>query len=295
MRGVILINAYAEMKEAEYGAERLKEELENRGVQADIRRNDFFAVRVENGLKHALGGYDFSVFFDKDKYVLQGLEEAGMRLFNCYYAIEACDDKMTTALTLARHGIKMPKTLPGIFCFERDAVVKEESFEAVERELGYPLVVKECYGSRGAGVHLVKNRTELSELVQSLICTPHLFQEYVASSHGRDVRVIVIGGRVLGAMLRKSNGDFRSNVALGGSGESFILSPEAVRLSEKISQILKLDYCGIDLLFDDKGEPSIVCEVNSNAFFSGFERVTGFNVAGAYAEHIIKTMRGEGR
>ncbi len=291
MKGVILINAYADMKAAVYGAERLKEELEKRGADTEILKNDFFAVRVNGGLKTALADCDFCVFYDKDKYVLQGLEEAGVRLFNCYYGIEACDDKMTTCLTLAGK-VRMPKTLPGIFCFTKDARVLDESLKTVEEELGYPLVVKECYGSCGAGVRLVKNRKELRVATEELLCVPHLYQEFVSSSCGRDVRVIVIGGKVLGAMLRQSISDFRSNVALGGSGEKYELSEKAQILCEKIAALLKLDYCGIDLLFDEKGEPSILCEVNSNAFFGGFERATGKNVAAAYAEHILKTVRG---
>lgn len=288
-KGLILVNAYAEMQEMRYQSERLREEFEKRGVRAEIRRNDFFPVSVSKELECSLKGFDFCVFLDKDKYVLQGLERAGIPLFNGYAAIEACDDKMTTYLTLAGHGIEMPLTLPAIFCYERNATTSEESLRKIEETLGYPLVVKESYGSRGTGVYLVRNREELEEKSRELLCVPHLYQKYLSSSRGRDVRAIVIGQKTFGAILRESNEDFRSNVALGGSVSEYALSEEAAALCEKVAKILGLAYCGIDLLFGENGE-FLVCEVNSNAFFGGFERATHKNVAGAYADYILSVI-----
>lgn len=289
MKGLILVNAYSEMKEARYQAERLKEEFEKRGVPADILRNDFFAVSVSEKLNCGLSGYDFCVFLDKDKYVLQGLEKAGVPLFNGYAAIEACDDKMTTFLLLSDNGIAMPLTLPAIFCYNENAKISEQSLDKIEGHLGYPLVVKKSYGSCGTGVFLVHDRTELKKKSSELMCEPHLYQKFIPSSFGRDVRAIVIGKKTFGAILRKSDRDFRSNVALGGRVSEYALPKEAEGLCEKVSEILNLDYCGIDLLFGENGD-FLVCEVNSNAFFGGFERATGKNVAGAYAEYILSKI-----
>lgn len=289
MKGLILINAYSEMKEAYYQAERIREEFEKRGVCTQIRRNDFFAVAVSDKLECAVGDYDFCVFLDKDKYVLQGLEKAGIPLFNNYSAIEACDDKMTTCLALAGHGIDMPLTLPAIFCYNEDARISEASLDRIGKTLGYPLVVKRSYGSCGSGVYLVRDREELREKNRELLCVPHLYQKFVPTSYGRDVRVIVIGGKVFGAILRESEKDFRSNVALGGKAVEYKLPGETEKLCEKIASVLGLDYCGIDLLFGEEGK-FLLCEVNSNAFFGGFERATHKNVAGAYADHILSKV-----
>lgn len=288
MKGLILINAYNRMPEVTHQAERLKEEFEKRGVNAEIRRNDFFAVSVANDLECKVKDYDFCVFLDKDKYVLQGLDKAGVPLFNGYSAIEVCDDKMTTYLALAGEGIEMPLTLPAIFCYTEGAEASEESLLEIENTLGYPLVVKKSYGSCGVGVYLVHDRKELKAKSRELMLEPHLYQKYIPSSCGRDVRVIVIGKKVFGAIMRKSEKDFRSNVALGGKVEEYPLPEGAKKTCERIASILGLDYCGIDLLFGENG--FLVCEVNSNAFFSGFERATHKNVAGAYAEYIIKKL-----
>ena len=289
MKGIILINAYSKLQEALLCAERLKEEFEKRGVEVQIRRNDFYAVSVSETLNCHLSGYDFCVYLDKDKYVLQGIGQAGIPLFNGYYAIVTCDDKMTTCLALTGQGIKMPLTIPAPLCYDEGKTISEEALDSIERALGYPLIVKRSYGSRGTGVYLIQNREELKQKSNELMGEPHLYQQFISSSYGKDVRVIVIGGKVLGAILRRSKSDFRSNVALGGSVQEYELPPSAMKLCERVANILSLDYCGIDLLFGEGGE-FYVCEVNSNAFFLGFERATKKNVAGAYADYIIKKL-----
>lgn len=289
MKGILIINAYSDMKDMLYGAERIREEFAKRGVPIDIRRNDQYAVSVSDTLECDLQEYDFCIYLDKDKYVLQGIEKSGIPIFNGARAIEACDDKMTTALCLAGQGIKMPLTLPAPLCYHGDAELPEGSLDKIERALGYPLVIKKSYGSRGTGVYLVQNRAELKAKSEELMCEPHLYQQFISSSYGRDLRVIVIGGKVLGAMLRQSEGDFRSNIALGGRASEYPLPKEAIALCEKVASVLGLDYCGVDLLFGDDG--FYLCEVNSNAFFAGFERATGKNVAGAYADHILKKLK----
>jgi ribosomal protein S6--L-glutamate ligase/gamma-F420-2:alpha-L-glutamate ligase len=156
----------------------------------------------------------------------------------------------------------------------------------VAEELGFPLVAKKSYGSFGAGVQLIRSFSELQTIEQEWLYTPHFYQKYVAESTGRDVRVLVIGGKAIAAMERVAQkGEFRSNVELGGEGRKIVLDKEYACVAEKVAKALKLDYCGVDLLEGKAG--AIVCEVNSNAFFEGLEKVTGINVAKAYAEYIL--------
>jgi RimK family alpha-L-glutamate ligase len=102
------------------------------------------------------------------------------------------------------------------------------------------------------------------------------------------VRVIVVGDKVLGAMLRQGKDDFRSNIGAGGCGSPFALDQNMTDLALEIARVLDLKYCGIDFLLGENGP--IVCEVNSNAFFSSFEKVTGINVAKAYAQYILQNV-----
>ena len=290
MKGLILVNAYTQSEHELNQPRRIMAELAGLGVPCDLRRNNFVPAWVAGGIRSdAARGYDFCVYLDKDRYVPRLLERTGMRLFNRAQAVEACDDKMLTHIALA--GIApMPATIPAPLCYTAGAHLSEGYLGRVEDILGYPVVVKECYGSLGMGVYLAHDRAQLREIAARLQGKPHLFQKFIAESAGRDLRVIVIGGRAVGAMRRTSQGDFRSNAELGGRGEAAAPDPAVTAICERAASALGLDYCGVDLLLSADGP--LVCEVNSNAFFGTFERVTDINVARAYAEHIVSTMQG---
>ena len=287
-KGLILVNAYTPSAAELNQPKRLQEELKGLGSETDLRRNDFFAARIDGtgSVSSCVEDYGYCIYFDKDKYIPRMLEARGLRLFNRAAAVEACDDKMLTCLALADSGIPVPETLAGLLCYYPNEPTRAETLKRVEA-LGYPLVVKECFGSLGKGVYLANNREELLEMIAKVKCKPHLFQKFIKESAGRDLRVIVVGGRAVGAMLRTGQ-DFRSNVGCGGGAEAAVLDGEARMIAEKAASTLKLDYCGVDLLYGKDGY--VLCEVNSNAFFRTFERVTGINVARLYAEHIVKQI-----
>lgn len=293
-RGLILVNAYSRLISASNQPKRLKEEFEKLGVVVDIKKNSIdTAMIIEGNVQSFIEDYDFVIYLDKDKYTSSLLEKAGIRLFNRHEAIRLCDDKMDTHIRLAGHGISMPDTIGGLLCYNEEATIDEvmPRINLIEEKLGYPCVIKECYGSLGAKVYCANNRNELLQLMEKVKLKSHLFQKMIASSRGRDVRVIVIGGKAVCAMQRTSKTDFRSNIELGGVAEPIELSESFREISERVADILELDYCGIDILYGQEGEP-IVCEVNSNAFFGAMESVSGVNVAGKYAEYIYETIYG---
>lgn len=288
-KGLILVNAYSRNESSLNQSRRLKEEFEKSGIAVDIKKNDYFLASIDgDGNIGTHFDYDFCIYLDKDKYISQMLERAGVKVFNSHFSIQACDDKMTTAILLSNSGIPMPQTLAGLLCYEKDEKVSESALDTVQQRLGYPLIVKTCYGSLGKGVYKADNREQLNRIAEELKCKPHLFQQFIKSSCGRDIRVIVIGGRYVAAMVRQSDGDFRSNLALGGSGRAIDAPAEVVEMCERAAAVLKLDYCGIDVLFGEGGY--YICEVNSNAFFGGIESVTGINIAKKYADYIISKV-----
>lgn len=276
MKAAILTNPYLTEAQELYQPRRLAEALFSRGVAADILPNAF---RVTSDT-HTLTGYSFAVYLDKDKYAPRVLERAGLRLFNRAEAVELCDDKMLTHIALASV-VPMPKTIPAPLCYKAAA-------EPLLPELTFPVVVKECFGSFGEQVYLVRTREELQTLEEKLKLRPHLFQEYIEESRGQDIRVICVGGEVVACMKRTNAHDFRSNLAHGGRGEPYPPDAEIRNLARQVTKTLRLDYCGIDLLLSKRGY--LVAEVNSNAFFGGIERITGADVAGAYADHILREM-----
>ncbi len=288
MRAAVLVNAYLRSAGMIRQAERVAEELQKRDVDTQIVKNGTFLCSIRENEVTYPEYFDFIVYLDKDKYLPRMLERGGLRLFNRAEAVELCDDKMLTYIALAGGGVNLPQTLPAPLCYYADARLPAGYAEEIGRRLGYPLVVKKSFGSWGMDVRLVSDEKELSAVAEEFRMVPHLYQKRVGVS-GEDYRVLVVGGKAIACMKRKNDKDFRSNIEAGGKGSRAELSEKFLAAAERCAQILGLDYCGVDLL-DEKGEP-YVCEVNSNALFNEAERVTGVNVAGIFAEHMIKKVK----
>ncbi len=283
---LIVVNAYETLPSVAHFLQRMKDEFSRFQIETDVRpASEIFAYVGQDGsLKHEDLPYDFALFLDKDRYIASMLEMAGLRLFNKAKAIELCDDKMLTYLSLANAGIHMPKTVSAPLHYSLKN--SDEFLNNLAKTLSFPIVAKGNFGSMGCNVFLVKNEKELAEIEAKLTREPRLYQEAISASFGMDHRLIVIGGKTVCGYCRKSeNGDFRSNIAVGGHGVPIQLSEKEKAMAEKAASILGLDYCGVDILIDEKGEP-VLCEVNSNAFIEGAEKVTGVNIAGAYASYI---------
>lgn len=287
-KGIIITNAFYFNPGQKYQIDRLVQEFDKLGVKLTHIKNDNTAYIRNNVIKAEIGDADFVVYLDKDKHLARMLEKSGYRLFNRALPIELSDDKMLTYIAIANNGINMPNTVTSPLCYqppEQD----DEFLKSVVKKIKLPMIVKECHGSFGKQVFLAEDFEQLRQIRQQLKYLPHLYQQYVKCSRGKDMRVVVIGGKVVANMLRENKQDFRSNIEIGGTGSTAILPESFTIAAEKTAQLLNLDFCGVDLLFGEKGEP-IVCEVNSNAYFKGVETVTGVNVAGLYAQHILKTI-----
>ena len=148
------------------------------------------------------------------------------------------------------------------------------------------MIVKENYGSLGKQVYFAENYEQLLEIENKLIRVPHIFQEFISSSKGKDYRIIVIGGKVVAYMKRQNPNSYLSNLATGGTASKVELPENYLKIAEKCAEILGLDYCGVDILEGPNKEP-IVSEVNSNAFYEGIEKTTGVNVAGCYVDYLL--------
>lgn len=292
MRSIVIINGYPNGEKFINQGARIQSALQNIGIETDLYKNgEVYALLRENGeiSPSFFKKYDFAVYLDKDKYLGRALEQAGLRLFNSAQAIEICDDKMLTYLALQQSGIRLAKSIPAPLCYTKNATVNKNFLRKVADDLGFPMVVKKSYGSLGAGVQLVHGMPELIKTTQNCLHEPHFFQEYIKESCGRDIRVIVVGGKALGGMERiAQEGEFRSNIELGGVGRKAVLTKAYQDAAECAAKTLGLDYCGVDLLETSDGP--ILCEVNSNAFFEGFEKTLGCDVAEAYARHIQRVV-----
>ena len=204
--------------------------------------------------------------------VLRHFERQGVMLMNGPRAIEAVADKLHTLQILSRSGVPIPKTILGKFPVDVDLV---------ERELGFPVVVKTLKGTRGAGVVLCSDRLQFNDLANLLdgatAGADFIFQQYIGASHGRDVRVLVVNGRAVAAMERRSSdGGFKSNISLGGHATPYAMPPQMADLAVRTARALDLDVAGIDILFDEGGYR--ICEANSSPGFQALEPACNLNV-----------------
>jgi len=205
--------------------------------------------------------------------LIRHLEKLGVYSFNSANAIDTVKDKLYQLQILAQSGMPIPKTMLAKFPLD---------LRVVEKHIGFPVVIKTLSGSQGSGVFLCETSQALDELMQMVEnSNPNvnlIFQEFIKTSFGKDLRVVTVGGRVIGAMVRNSvDGNFKANYSRGGQIHKFEITPEIEWLVLEISRILDLDIAGIDLLFDTEGFK--ICEVNSSPGFEGLEMACEKNIA----------------
>lgn len=291
MRGWLICNGALNSGKFTEHTEMLLAAAKKNGVEMEYRQSD--------GIIYTLGGDgvrffeelpEFAVFWDKDIRLAYALEGAGVRLFNSAAAIEKCDDKAITHEVLSAGGVAMPKTITAPLTFEGVGYPDKSFFKKAGEMLGYPLVVKERFGSFGKQVYLARNFEELCGIVDR--CAPRgmILQELVKNSYGRDVRINVVGGKCIAAMYREAKeGDFRANVTNGGSMREYLPSEEEKAVAIKCCELLGADFAGVDLLFGENGP--LVCEVNSNAHLKNIMAATGVNVADEIYRYIKRVKR----
>ena len=207
------------------------------------------------------------------KAVFRHLERMGVLFINGSDAIDNVKDKLYTMQILAQNNVPHPKTM---------LVKNPVDSNYVSKNIGFPIVVKSLSGTHGKGVYLAENKRNFEQLVEMMEQFNDRFniilQEFVTDSFGKDLRIIVVGGKVIGAMKRESNdGDFRANVTRGGGAKPVELDEQMEYLALESTKLLGLDIGGVDLLYDNDGYK--ICEVNSSPGFYGMEKYTEIRVA----------------
>ena len=213
--------------------------------------------------------------------ILRHLERLGVPMVNSSSSIESTKDKLYAHQIFAEQGIPTPKTL----------LVKHPiNANLVQKEIGFPAVVKIMAGSYGKGVYQVTSKSRFVDFIDFAhgINTDEaiIVQEYIDTHPGEDLRVFVVGGKVLGAMKRSAkDGSFKANISRGGEGVAYELTPQIEKIALKVCKSLELEVAGVDLLFGKDG--FLVCEANSAPGFKGFEQATGIDVAKAIIDYAL--------
>ena len=291
MNGLLVMNHFLKLESFDIMADMFEKSADRLGISLQRTTNarlwSFLGgdpVEAKERLDRS--GVGFVLFWDKDVRLAQFLEGCGIRVFNSSSATEACDDKSLTYIKLLGKGINMPETLICPKVFYPDTEPYDGFIESAENILSYPIVVKECFGSLGEQVRLAHDRRELEENIKSAGAAPLILQKFISSSYGRDMRLYVVGGRVVASMIRRSENDFRANAAQGASVSAFDPTEKQIQTAVAACGALGLDHAGVDLLFGEDGEP-LLCEVNSNAQFIHLDRAANCRIEDEILKHII--------
>lgn len=294
MKGWIIYNGALRIKKVEILVEKLSQEGRKKGIDLRLVKNNQL-MPIYNSFGEAklnsivdLDDPDFIIFWDKDILLARHLEKMGYKLFNSREAIENCDNKALMHLKLSNLDIRIPKTIVGPFVFHQQNL-QEQYYDSIFRELGNKIILKESYGSFGMQVYLINSKEELQSKLIDMGNRSFILQEYIDTSFGKDIRVNIVGNKIIGAMERTNPSDFRANITLGGVGKVVELNNRQKDIALAAHRAMELDFSGVDLLYGKGGEP-ILCEINSNVNYVSFETASGLNFSSILLDYIMERV-----
>ena len=220
--------------------------------------------------------------------VVRQFEMMGVYCLNESNAIARSRDKLRALQLLSRsHEIGVPPTAM--------ARRPEYARRLLSHVGGAPVIVKLIQGMQGAGVVIADSKQSFDSVIDAFhaIGQNILIQSFVKEAEGGDIRALVVGRRVAAAMTRRAvEGEFRSNVHLGGTAKRAKLPPEYRRAAVAAARQMGLAVAGVDMLASDEGP--MIMEVNSSPGLEGIERSSGIDVADAVIAYVERNA-GRGR
>ena len=211
--------------------------------------------------------------------VLRQFEMMGVWPLNESVAVGRSRDKLRSMQIFAKHGLGLPVT-----AFAHDPKQTDEVLKIVG---GAPAVIKLLEGTQGIGVVLGETANSAKSVVEAFrgLNVNILVQEFIKEAGSSDIRIFVVGGKVVAAMMRTgAEGDFRSNLHRGGSAKMVKITPEERSTAIRAAKVMGLNVAGVDILRANHGP--VIMEVNSSPGLEGIEAATGKDVAGQIIEFI---------
>lgn len=277
---------------------RLQEEAENLGYKTKILFYNKFII--------SFGNKKFNIFYDEKKLQLNKfkafipiinthknldadtlfiytLQKMDCRVINKLESILKAKNKGRSSLILASAGLPV---IPSVITFSETGL--KPLFDSIKDD---EFICKLNYGSMGRGVSYIKSKISLIstlELLKAEDIQPSrvVFQKFIKESGGKDIRVIVVGKKIVAAMQRTSpSKDFRANLFSGGTGKKINISDKIREVSIKAVSALKLDYGGVDIIMSKSGP--LIAEVNPNPGLE-IENITNKNIAKEIIKYVIK-------
>jgi ribosomal protein S6--L-glutamate ligase len=216
--------------------------------------------------------------------VVRQFEMMGVFPLNESVAIARSRDKLRSLQLLSRKGIGLP--VSG-FAHSPDDV--EDLIKMVG---GAPVVIKLLEGTQGIGVVLAETQKAAESVIEAFMGLKAniLVQEFIKEAGGSDIRCLVIGDKVVAAMMRRAReGEFRSNLHRGGTAELIRITPEERSTAVRAAAAMGLNVAGVDILRSHHGP--VIMEVNSSPGLEGIEKATGKDIASMIINFIVKEAR----
>ena len=284
-----------------YTAKRLKDEGEKLGHDTYVVKMDGAYIKNKENIKTIHNQQDEKGFLidgdntvalirgsitQKDSWLdlLSQLEKAGVSCVNSRNSISICTDKYRTYLRLADYGLTQPHT---VLVPNKDGV--QQAVENLDRE--YPIIMKTLRGSKGIGVIFIESERSLESIVQLIFKESQdaelLIQEYIKTDF--DIRVLVLGGKILASMRRDVvKKDFRSNFSRGSNVKEFKLTEMEIEQCLLASKAVDGHYTAVDFIpsKDREKSPPYIIEVNSSPGTEGIEKATGKNLIKEVLQHF---------
>lgn len=283
---------------ANYSTKRLVEVAKARGHEAKVIKYKHAYASIEQGnIKLSYRGKELG-YFDAiipriasymTRYgtaIVRQMEMQGMYTISSSISINRTRDKLRSMQLLSKAGVAIPKTV-----FSRNTADIDDLIEMVG---GVPVIIKLARGTHGNGVVLAETKRMAKSALQALYLhnedgTNILIQEFIKESAGTDIRVFVVGGRVIASMKRQSlDDDFRSNLHKSGEGSSIKLTEKERKMAVKAAKAMGLSVAGVDMMRSNRGP--LVLEVNASPGF-GIEKATGRDVTTPIIEYIEQNAR----
>ena len=275
-----LIEKYSQMTNA-YTCNRLVEEAKELGIELSIIGVHDVQVRAD-GLYHKgnrLEKRDFVINRYKWGLIKEELNTLAEKSYNPIREYDKYINKYEQIKRLSSEAYLIPKYL---------LTTSQGNYEEMTAYLGTPFVVKGLESSMGAEVLLIEQKEAFYQLGKRYgVEKEWLCEEFIKTSIGKDMRFFSIRGEVVAGMIRKSQGDFRANVALGATVEPCEITSEIQKIAKDIYEQTGLDFLGIDLMFGETKQ--YFCEINVMPGIEGMETASRVNVA----KKIMETIKSD--
>ncbi len=216
--------------------------------------------------------------------VVRQFEAMGIFTLNSSQGILNARDKLRTMQILAQNQLPFPNSI-----VSHNALNVESNIQSLG---GAPVVVKLLEGMQGIGTVLAESEKSAYSVVETLLSlkTNIMLQEFIAESKGCDIRVFVLGNKIIATMERTAKeGDFRSNLHRGGTSQKIEISLSQEEMSKLAANKIGLNMAGVDLIRSK--EKTMILEVNSCPGLEGIEKTSGVNIASDIIKFIEENYK----